>query len=98
VRLEAVRSRGAVTIAERRAPWREDFGPEWTSSGIARLRYTAKSRLWTLYWRDRNQRWHRYDLIEPSADVLRLLDEVDRDPTGIFWANARSSNRSITAR
>jgi len=24
-------------------------------------------------------------LIEPSPDILWLLDEVDRDPTGIFW-------------
>jgi len=40
---------------------------------------------WTLYWRDRNQRWHKYDLIAPSPDILTLLDEVDRDPTCIFW-------------
>jgi len=84
-RLELVESRGAVTIVERRAPWREDFGPEWTSRGMVRFRYVAKNGLWTLYWRDRNQRWHRYDLIEPSADILVLLDAVDRDPTCIFW-------------
>jgi hypothetical protein len=40
-------------IVERRAPWREDFGPEWTSFPIARLRYTAANKSWTLYWRDR---------------------------------------------
>jgi len=33
----------------------------------------------------RNQRWHKYDLIAPSADVLALLDELDRDPTCICW-------------
>src|SRR5205823_7855241 len=32
-----------LTIVERRAPWREDLGPEWTSFPIARLRYTARS-------------------------------------------------------
>jgi len=40
---------------------------------------------WTLYWSDRNQRRHKYDLIEPSSDVRALLDELDRDPTCIFW-------------
>ena len=74
-----------VTILECRAPWREDYGPEWTRRGIARFRYTAKHKAWTLYWSDRNQRWHKYDLIAPSADVLALLDELDRDPTCIFW-------------
>jgi hypothetical protein len=85
VRSELVLARGAVTIVERRAPWREDYGPEWTSRGVARLRYTAKSGVWTLYWSDRNGRWHRYDLIEPTPDIRVLLDEVDRDPTCIFW-------------
>jgi len=85
VRLELAESRGAVTICERRAPWREGIGPEWTSRGIARFRFTAKSGTWSLYWRDRNQQWHRYDRLDPSPDVLILLDEVDRDPTCIFW-------------
>ena len=72
-------------VVECRAPWREDYGPEWTRRGIARLRYTAKHQHWTLYWSDRNQRWHKYDLIAPTSDVLVLLDELDRDPTCIFW-------------
>ena len=85
VRLEADISPTAVTVVECRAPWREDYGPDWTRRGIARLRYVAKHRHWTLYWSDRNQRWHHYDLIAPSRDVLTLLDELDRDPTCIFW-------------
>jgi hypothetical protein len=85
VRMETVLTRGAVTIVERRAPWREDFGPEWSTAGIARLRYTAARDQWTLYWRDRNARWHRYHRIEPSRDITTLLQEIDSDPTCIFW-------------
>jgi hypothetical protein len=48
------------------------------------LRYTKASKTWTLYWRDRNSRFHRYDRIEPSANVGALIDEIDYDPTGIF--------------
>jgi hypothetical protein len=59
--------------------------PEWTSFPIARLRYTAADKSWTLYWRDRNLRFHLYDLHAPSTRVDDLLTEIDRDPTSIFW-------------
>lgn len=74
-----------LTIIECRAPWREDFGLEWTRFPIARLRYTKASKRWSLYWRDRNLRFHEYDLIASSASIEDLLAEIDRDPTGIFW-------------
>ena len=41
--------------------------------------------MWTLYWRDRNLRFHRYDQLEPSPDIGNLLREIDRDPIAIFW-------------
>ncbi len=85
VRIEADVSPTAVTIVEVRAPWREDYGPQWTRGGVARLRYVAKHKHWVLYWRDRNQKWHKYELLQPSPDILVLLDEIDRDPTCIFW-------------
>ena len=52
---------------------------------IARPRYTQATRMWTLYWRDRNLRFHRYDQLEPSPDIDDLLTEIHRDPTAIFW-------------
>ncbi|MDT5367723.1 MAG: hypothetical protein QOC62_2154, partial [Mycobacterium sp.] len=85
VRVECVIADRHLTVLERRAPWREDFGPEWTSFPIARLRYTATTKNWTLYWRDRNLRFHRYDILEPSPQIEDLLSELDRDPTAIFW-------------
>lgn len=36
-----------------------------------------------LYWRDRNERWHRHT--GPAANILGLLDELDHDATGVFW-------------
>jgi hypothetical protein len=80
VRLEAQVTRSAVTIVERRAPWRPDYGPQWTSRGIARLRYTKSIGRWTLYLSDRNERWHLYDRIDPSENVLDLLDETATPP------------------
>jgi len=49
------------------------------------LRYSKATRLWSLYWRDRNLEFHEYNRVPASASVDELLAEVDRDPTAIFW-------------
>jgi hypothetical protein len=85
VRVEAIVEGNAVTIAERRPPWRADAGADWTTQPIARLRYVHKHQHWSLFWRDRDERWRRYDGVAPAADVTALLDEVERDPTALFW-------------
>ena len=85
VRVECQTAPRHLTIVERRAPWRAESGPEWTTFPIARLRYTVADKSWTLYFRDRNLRFHRYDLLAPSRQIDDLLTELDRDPTCIFW-------------
>ena len=85
VRVECEVNGSYLTIVECRAPWRDDLGPGWTRLPVARLRYVKGSRTWALYWRDRNLRFHRYDRIKPSEKVSKLIDEIDRDPTHIFW-------------
>jgi hypothetical protein len=52
---------------------------------VAQLRYTKATRLWTLYWRDRNLKFHKTDRVPASASVEELLVEVDGDPTAIVW-------------
>ena len=32
--------------------------------------------LWTLYWADRNSRWHPYDDLEPTGDLDAVLREI----------------------
>jgi hypothetical protein len=85
VRIEADVADRHVTIVECRPPWGVDAGPEWTRLPVARLRYTKSTRLWSLYWRDRNLKFHEYDRVPPAASVEDLLAEVDRDPTALFW-------------
>lgn len=67
------------------APWHPDIGDQWTRLPVARLRYTKARDQWSLYWRDRNLQFHECDFAAPSSNVKNLLDEVDRDPTAIFW-------------
>ena len=57
----------------------------WTRFPIARLRYTQSKRMWTLYWRDRNLKFHLYEAAAPTQTIDELLDEIDADRTGIFW-------------
>lgn len=85
IRLEVDVTDRTITILECRPPWRPDMGDEWTRFPVARLRYTKIRDEWSLYWRDRNSDFHEYDLIEPSPNLDDLLDEIDSDPTAIFW-------------
>jgi Protein of unknown function (DUF3024) len=85
VRVECDIAPRHLTIVERRAPWREDFGPRWSSLPVARMRYSVAGNTWTLYWRERNLRFHAYDLLASSRRIEDLLTELDRDPTRIYW-------------
>jgi hypothetical protein len=48
------------------------------------MRFDPETNLWSLYWADRNSRWHRYDDLDPGP-VDELLREIAEDPTCIFW-------------
>jgi len=73
-----------VTIVEWRPPWREDFGPEWSRQGVARMKFNTENNEWALYWSDSNGRWHIFDLISPGS-IDEILEEIERDRTNIFW-------------
>jgi hypothetical protein len=77
--VHAVRGR-MVTIFEIRPPW-NGVG-DWTRRPVAQLRHAGHR--WTLWWPDRNSRWHPVDA--PPADtvqpLLEILDDRDRPP---FW-------------
>jgi len=83
VRIEYSVRGSAITIVERRPPWSELVGPEWSTTRVAQLRYD--SGLWTLYCSDRNDRLWLYDEADPAPDVRPLLAAIDDDVTGIFW-------------
>jgi len=85
MRVEMEADARAITVLECRPPWREEYGPEWTRQEIARLRYTKSTCSWALYWPDRNSKFHRYEDIDPTPTIDRLLAEIDADPICIFW-------------
>lgn len=73
----------SITLTEVRAHWlRPD---ETTRMDIAKFKFVPRTGTWHLYWADRRNRWHLYENAPPTAHIRTLLEEVDRDPTGIFW-------------
>lgn len=85
VRLEVEVGRSTVTLVEIRAPWKLEYGPAWTRSAIASLRYSEKHQGWSLFWIDHNGAWHRYSSDSPVPNVGPLLDEIGRDARALFW-------------
>jgi hypothetical protein len=84
VRLEHKTRGNKVYLVERRPYWR-DASAEWTEQPVARVDYQPASAQWALYCADRNGRWHRYDRLKPTHRFDTVLEEIERDPTGIFW-------------
>lgn len=82
-----VATRGrSITIYERRPPWPGAPDPDgpWTKREIAQFRYDEASRRWTLYWADRNSRWHRVPDVPAAVDIDNLIRVVDENRSGIF--------------
>lgn len=72
-----------VNLYENRPFWRDPS--QWSKMKIAQFRFNNEDRKWTLYCLDRNQKYWEYDHISPNKDIKKLIEEVDADPTGIFW-------------
>lgn len=58
---------------------------EWREMVVAKFKYVGARRQWRLYCQHRDRRWHEYEALPAARSFDRLLDEVDADPTGIFW-------------
>ena len=58
---------------------------EWGEENVAKFRYVASRREWWLYCQYSDLKWHEYRPRFAAARFQTLLQEVDEDPTGIFW-------------
>jgi len=73
----------AVELFESRPAFRPPH--HWEDHAVAKFRYVATRRVWRLYCQFRDLKWRAYEPCFESRDLGRLVAEVDRDPTGIFW-------------
>ena len=58
---------------------------EWHASDVAKFRWVASRKVWQLYCRVRDGRWHGHEPFPESPTFAKQVDEVAADPTGIFW-------------
>ena len=58
---------------------------EWFECGVAQLEFSPKTNSWTLYWFDLKNKRHQYPAGRNKDTPEKLVAEIDRDPTGIFW-------------
>jgi len=68
-----------VTLSECR-PYYNDPST-WSEMPIAQFEYDVAAKAWSLYAYDRNDKRKRYS----KGPLEQLIQEVDKDPTGIFW-------------
>ena len=73
--------RNSIVIWEERPVW--DDPSKWSSMDIAKLSFIKGK--WNLYCKFRDDKWRKYANAEPTEDIDILLQEIDKDPTCIFW-------------
>jgi hypothetical protein len=65
---------------------------EWTTSGIAKFKYSRKQNVWKLYWMGQNLKWYSYGPLPESTRIDRLVVEVDNDPHAAFFGSMTERN------
>jgi len=82
-----------ITLFKRYASQDQRLG-KWKRTPLAQFHYDSERDLWTLSYADIDGRWRRYDGTSQSSDLMVLLDEVSRDPNGIFFGDKPTSGAS----
>lgn len=73
-----------MTLYVSYGPWKPHF-PKNSRTPVAQFRYDPEKGLWTLYWADEQEKWHLYDQVAPTPDLLSLIHEVDADPSKVLF-------------
>lgn len=79
-----LRFAGAAVILFESRP-RFDAPKTWMEHPVAKFVYVKRAKTWRLFCRMSDLRWHSYAPLPQAPALERLVSEVARDPTGIFW-------------
>lgn len=74
----------AVTVWEERSPWDGSPG-EWTRMGVARFRYFRSRDEWQLFWMRSDLKWHVFDEVAPTRNLVQLVKVVNENWYGCFF-------------
>ena len=79
-----LRFAGASVILFESRP-RFDAPKDWMDHPVAKFVYVERAKAWRLFCQMSDLRWHSYAPLPEAPELERLVSEVARDPTGIFW-------------
>ena len=54
-------------------------------SSIAKARYVKSRKVWQVFWKRADSKWHRYPLRPEVKSLEGFLKLVDEDANGCFW-------------
>jgi hypothetical protein len=58
---------------------------QWIDHDVAKFRFFKSRQIWRLYCKFRDLKWHTYKPMPEAEELIDLVNEVERDPTNIFW-------------
>jgi hypothetical protein len=58
---------------------------KWNDFKVAQFEFNFELGIWNLYWYDMKNKRHPYPTRRSKDTLDKLLLEVIKDPTGIFW-------------
>lgn len=68
-----------------------EIRPKWDNPGIkiespmAKATYVKTTKIWKLYWKRADMKWHRYKPFGDSESLEEVLKVIDQDEYGCFW-------------
>ena len=68
-----------------------EIRPQWDNPSIkregplAKATYVKSKKIWKLFWMKADLKWHRYDPLEHTKSLEKILDKIGQDPHGCFW-------------
>lgn len=80
----------SFTIAEQSFEIME-IRPQWNDPGkkiessIAKGTYVKSTKIWKLYWKRADMKWHRYEPFPESKSLEEILEVIAQDKHGCFW-------------
>ena len=70
-------------IFEIRPMWNDPN--EKIEGSVAKATYVKKSKIWKLYWKRADMKWHRYQPFPESNSLEEILEVVGEDAHHCFW-------------
>ena len=58
---------------------------EHVEESIARLQHLPRLRVWRIFWKRADGRWHRYQPVPDAPSLAKTLRVLDEDPNGCFF-------------